>query len=35
LAEVEVGAVGLVGQLAQLRLALALGHHPRIRGLLA
>jgi hypothetical protein len=30
-----VGAVRLVGQLAQLRVALALGHRPRIRELLA
>ncbi len=32
-AEVEVGAVRLVGQLAQLRVALALGHRHRIGGL--
>jgi hypothetical protein len=29
-AEVEVGAVRLVGQLAQLRVALALGHRHRV-----
>ena len=33
-AEVEVGAVRLVGQLAQLRVALALGDRDRIRRLL-
>ena len=33
--EVEVGAVRLVGELAQLRVALALGDRHRVRGLLA
>ena len=33
-AEVEVGAVRLVGQLAQLGVALALGDGDRVRGLL-
>jgi hypothetical protein len=32
-AEVEVGAVGLVGELAQLRVALALGDAERVGGL--